>query len=72
MPPRRPHLIAALHRRGQGERTQEASVRAGRLLAPCDHTSPEGLSAQALQHAFLHRQHVDGLAPASIHAPLLQ
>ena len=66
MPPRRQHMLAALPRRGTGERTQEASVRAGRLLAQCSHTAPDRIAAQELQHAFLHRTNVDGLAPASL------
>jgi integrase len=59
-------MIAALQRSGKGERTQESSVRAVRLLAQCSHTSPDRISAQALQHSFLHRKNVDGLAPASL------
>jgi hypothetical protein len=59
-------MIAALQRSGQGERTQHASVRAVRLLAQCYGTSPDLLAAQALQHSFLHRKNVDGLAPASM------
>src|SRR5712691_9501411 len=59
-------MIAALQLSGKGERTQEASVREVRLLAQCSHTSPDRLSAQELQHSFLHRKNVDGLAPASM------
>jgi integrase/recombinase XerD len=65
MSPLRPHMIAALHLSGQSARTQASSVREVRLLAPFSHTSPDRLSAQALQRSFLHRQTVDGLAPAS-------
>jgi hypothetical protein len=64
--PLRPHMIAALQLSGNGARTQEASVRAVRLLAQCSHTSPDRLSAQALQPSFLPRQNVDGLAPAAL------
>jgi len=66
MTPLRQHMIAALQLSGKGERTQEASVREVRLLAQCSHTSPDRLSAQELQHSFLHRKNVDGLAPASM------
>ena len=66
MSPLRQHMIAALQLSGKGERTQEASVREGRLLAQFYHTSPDVLSEQELQHSFLHRTNVDGLAPASM------
>ena len=59
-------MIAALHLSGKGERTQHASVREVRLLAPCYHTSPDRISAQELQHAFLPRTTVDSLAPTSM------
>ena len=66
MTPLRQHMIAALPLCGKGERTPPASVRAVRLLAQFDHTSPDVLSAQELQHSFLHRTNVDGLAPPSL------
>jgi hypothetical protein len=66
MTPLRQPMIAALQRSGQGARTQEASVREVRLLAPCSGTAPPLLSAQALQDSCLHRTNVDGLAPASM------
>jgi len=66
MTPLRQHMIAALPRSGTGERTQDAYVREVRLLAQFSHTSPDRLSAQELQHSFLHRTNVDGLAPASM------
>ena len=66
MTPLRQHMIATLHLSGKGERTQESSLREVRLLAQFSHTSPDRLSAQALQHSFLHRKNVDGLAPASM------
>ena len=66
MTPLRQHMITALQRSGTGERTQHASVRAVRLLAQFSHTSPDRISAQALQHSCLHRQNGDGLAPASL------
>ena len=66
MTPLRQHMIAALQLSGKGERTQEASVREVRLLAQFYHTSPDLISAQELQHSFLHRKTVDGLAPASM------
>ena len=66
MTPLRQHMIAALPRSGTGERTQQASVREVRLLAQFSGTSPHVLSEQELQHSFLHRTNVDGLAPASL------
>src|SRR6058998_1625754 len=66
MTPRRQHMIAALQLSGKDERTQEASVREGRLLAQFHHKAPDRISAQELQHYFLHRKNVDGLAPASM------
>jgi integrase/recombinase XerD len=66
MSPLRQHMIAALHLSGTSERTQESSVREVHLLAQFYHQSPDRISAQALQHYFLHRQNVDGLAPASM------
>jgi hypothetical protein len=58
-------MIAALQLRGQGERTQEAYGREGRLLAQFSHTSPDRLSAEDLPPDVLHRPNVAGLAPAS-------
>jgi site-specific recombinase XerD len=66
MTPLRQRLIAALQRSGKGERTQQSYVRAVRLLAQFYGTSPDLLSEQELQHYFLPRQNVDGLAPASM------
>jgi integrase/recombinase XerD len=66
MSPLRQHMLAALHLRGKGERTQEASVREVRLLAQFYPTSPERISEQELQHYVLHRKNGDGLAPASM------
>ena len=66
MTPLRQQMIAALQLCGKGERTQQAYVREVRLLAQCYHKSPDLLSEQALQHYFLHRKNVDGLAPASM------
>jgi len=66
MTPLRRHMIAALQLSGKGERTQQAYVRAVRLLAQCYGTSPDLLSEQELQHYFLPRTNVDGLAPASM------
>ena len=66
MTPLRQHMLAALQRSGKGERTQEASVREVRLLAQFSHKAPDRISAQELQHSFLHRNNVDGLAPASM------
>jgi integrase/recombinase XerD len=59
-------MIAALQLSGKGERTQQAYVREVRLLAQFYGTSPDWLSEQELQTSFLHRQNVNGLAPASM------
>jgi len=66
MTPLRQHMMAALQRRGKGERTQESSVREVRLLAQFSHKAPDRLSEQELQRSFLHRKNIDGLAPASM------
>ena len=66
MTPLRQHMLAALQLSGKGERTQEAYVREVRLLAQFYRKSPDLLSEQELQHSFLHRKNVDGLAPASM------
>ena len=63
---RRQQMLAALQLSGKGERTQQAYVREVRLLAQFYHTSPDRISEQELQHSFLHRKNVDGLAPASM------
>jgi integrase/recombinase XerD len=66
MSPLRQQMLAALHLSGKGARTQEAYVREVRLLAQFYHKSPDRLTEQELQHYFLHRKNVDGLAPASM------
>src|SRR6266568_2253396 len=66
MTPLRQQMIAALQLSGKGERTQQASVREVRRLAQFYGTSPDWLAEQELQHSFLHRKNVDGLAPASM------
>jgi integrase/recombinase XerD len=66
MTPLRRQMIAALQLSGKGERTQQSSVREVRLLAQFYGKSPHLLSEQQLQHYFLHRKNVDGLAPASL------
>ena len=66
MTPLRQQMIAALQLSGKGERTQQAYVREVRLLAQFYGKSPHLLSEQELQHYFLHRKNVDGLAPASM------
>ena len=65
MSPLRQQMIAALHLSGTSARTHASSVREVRLLAQCYHTSPDRISAQELQRYCLHRQNVNGLAPAS-------
>jgi integrase/recombinase XerD len=59
-------MIAALQLSGKGERTQEAYVREVRLLSEFYHKSPKLLSEAELQKYFLHRKHVDNLAPNSM------
>jgi integrase/recombinase XerD len=66
MTPLRQHLLAALQLSGKGERTQASYIREVRLLAQFYHKSPDRISEQELQHYFLHRKNVDGLAPASM------
>ena len=66
MTPLRQQMIAALHISGKSERTQASYIREVRLLAQFYHTSPDRISEQELQHYFLHRKNVDGLAPASM------
>ena len=66
MTPLRQHMIAALQLSGKGERPQEADVREGRLLSQFSGKSPDLLSEPELQAYFLHRKHVNGLAPASM------
>lgn len=66
MTPLRQKMIAALQLSGKGERTQATYVREVRLLAHFYHKSPDLLSEQELQHYFLHRKNVDGLAPAAM------
>src|SRR5262245_22081292 len=66
MSPLRQQMIAALHLSGKSERTQASYVREVRLLAQFYHKSPDCIPEQELQHYFLHRKNVDGLAPASM------
>jgi integrase/recombinase XerD len=66
MTPLRQQMLAALQLSGKGERTQASYVREVRLLAQFYHKSPDRITEQELQHYFLHRKNVDGLAPASM------
>ena len=66
MTPLRQQMITALQLSGKGERTQASYVREVRLLAQFYHKSPDRITEQELQHYFLHRKNVDGLAPASM------
>src|SRR5919106_2473836 len=66
MTPLRQQMITALQLSGKGERTQQSYVREVRLLAQFYGKSPDLISEQELQHYFLHRKNVDGLAPASM------
>jgi site-specific recombinase XerD len=59
-------MIAALQLSGKSERTQQSYVREVRLLAQFYHKSPDRITEPELQHYFLHRKNVDGLAPASM------
>ena len=59
-------MLAALQLSGKSERTQASYIREVRLLAQFYHKSPDLISEQELQHYFLHRKNVDGLAPASM------
>jgi site-specific recombinase XerD len=59
-------MIDAVQLSGKGERTQEAYVRAVRLLSEFYSKSPKHISEAELQNYFLHRKNVDGLAPASM------
>ena len=66
MTPLRQQMIAALQLSGKGERTQQSYVREVRLLAQFYHKAPDRITEPELQHSFLHRKNVDGLAPASM------
>src|SRR5262249_52817834 len=66
MTPLRQQMLAALQLSGKGERTQASYIREVRLLAQFYHKSPDRISEHELQHYFLHRKNVDGLAPASM------
>jgi integrase/recombinase XerD len=59
-------MSAALQLRGQGERPQQADVRAVRLLAQCSRTSPALLSDQERPPCVLPRKNSDRLAPSSL------
>jgi integrase/recombinase XerD len=66
MTPLRQQMIAALQLSGKSERTQQSYVREVHLLAQFYHKAPDRISEQELQHYFLHRKNIDGLAPASM------
>jgi integrase/recombinase XerD len=66
MTPLRQRMMAALQLSGKSERTQQSYVREVRLLSQFYRKSPDRLSEPALQRYVLHRQNVDGLAPASM------
>jgi len=55
--------IDALQLNGLGERTQEASVRAVRLLCQFYDKTPDQISESELQPYFLHRKNRDGGSP---------
>jgi site-specific recombinase XerD len=59
-------MLAALHRSGKSERPQASYVREVHLLARFFHPSPDRMTEPELQHDCLHRNNVDGLAPASM------
>jgi len=66
MTPLRQQMLAALQLSGKAERTQQAYVREVLLLSQFYDKSPNLISEKELQHYLLHRQSVDGLAPASM------
>ena len=66
MTPLRQQMLAALQLSGKAERTQQAYVREVHLLSQFYDKSPNLISEKELQHYLLHRQSVDGLAPASM------
>jgi integrase/recombinase XerD len=55
--------IDALQLNGLGERTQEAYVRALRMLCELYHKSPDEISESELQQYFLQRKNRDGWSP---------
>src|SRR5215831_9187015 len=66
MTPLRQQMLAALQLSGKAERTQQAYVREVLLLSQFYDKSPHLISDKELQHSWLHRQSLDGLAPASM------
>jgi site-specific recombinase XerD len=58
--------IDALQLNGLGERTQEAYVRALRMLCQFYHKTPDQISESELQHYFLHRKNRDGWSPSTL------
>src|SRR5215470_306839 len=66
MTPLRQPMLAALQLSGKAERTPQAYVREVHLLSQFYDKSPNLISEKELQHYLLHRQSVDGLAPASM------
>jgi len=55
--------INALQLNGKGQRTQEAYVRAVRMLAQYFDKSPAQITEQALQEYFLYRKNVSRWSP---------
>ena len=58
--------IDALQLNGLGERTQEAYVRALRMLCQFYHKAPDQISESELQQYFLHRKNQDGWSPSTL------
>jgi integrase/recombinase XerD len=58
--------IDALQLNGLGERTQEAYVRALRMLCQFYHKAPDQISETELQQYFLHRKNQDGWSPSTL------
>jgi integrase/recombinase XerD len=58
--------IDALQLNGLGERTQEAYVRALRMLCECYHKTPDEISESELQQYFLNRRNRDGWSPSTM------
>jgi hypothetical protein len=59
-------MIHALPLNGKGERTQEASARAVRMLVQFQDKAPEAITADELQAYFLHRRNVSQWSPPTL------
>ena len=59
-------MVKALQVSGKGERTQEAYVRAMRMLVEHYDKTPDKITEDELQDYFIHRQNVTKWAPATL------